>query len=894
MPLETGQILNNRYRIVKLLGQGGFGAVYRAWDINLERPRALKENLETSPEAQRQFKREAQILCDLEHPNLPRVVDHFVIPGQGQYLVMDYVEGEDLQAKLDQAGGPLPIGQVLPWILQVCEALEYLHSQSPPVIHRDIKPANIRVSTRTSGPEQVAGKARLVDFGIAKVYDAKLKTTLGARAVTPGYSPPEQYGLGATDAQSDIYALGATLYCLLTGREPPASVDIVSGSAASPLPAHQVNSQVPMEIGAAIQKAMQVSRADRFASVSEFRMALTAPRLVPVEVERIGATIQISPTEAVQAVQAGSTAAVSPRRRIGWLAVAGLLAVLIIGAGVSALLRGSGNQPAEVPPIMTSLPALLPTAVQAPVKAFSTATTPPKPTFKPLYFQAPDCDYGGIFKMIHAVDERTVKFILCQPDPAFLAKIANPAFSIQPAEILEDGTKAAALLEKPVGTGPYLLSDWNQDLVKLIPFPEYWGEKARKDLLFFWESDPENRLTKLVEGAVDSIDLPPPDKYPKILSDANLKLLPRASLDILYLGMNNRFPPFNDEKVRQAIAMGIDRQWLIDTYFPGGTETATHFTPCAVDYGCEFDPWYEFNPEMARQLLAEAGFPNGFKTSLIFRNAARPYLLNPRGAAEGIQIQLKENLAIETELVVMESGEFLQQLYAGKLQGPYLMGWIADYPDVTDFLDMHFGEHASVQFGEKSPELIGVLKEAAKIENGETRRGKYAEANKLIRMLVPMVPLAHVGSAAVYNQAVKNPQASPFSTESFNLMDIPGQPHISFVQSSRPDFLYCAQATEADAFRMCSQISEPLYRYKINSTTTEPALAERCEPNEDLSVWHCYLRAGVRFHNGSTLDANDVVMSYAVQWDASQPMHKQLPEAFSMWEYVWGGFINQP
>src|SRR5512139_2729597 len=107
MPLSPGQTLNNRYRIVKLLGQGGFGAVYRAWDTNLERPRALKENLDTSPEAQRQFKREAQILSDLAHPNLPRVIDHFVIPGQGQYLVMDFVEGENLQSMLDERGGAL-------------------------------------------------------------------------------------------------------------------------------------------------------------------------------------------------------------------------------------------------------------------------------------------------------------------------------------------------------------------------------------------------------------------------------------------------------------------------------------------------------------------------------------------------------------------------------------------------------------------------------------------------------------------------------------------------------------------------------------------------------------------------------------------------------------------
>ena len=133
MPLSPGQVLNNRYRIVSLLGQGGFGAVYYAWDLNLERPRALKENLNASSEAQRQFKREAQMLCDLAHPRLPRVIDHFIIPnpegGAGSaYLVMDFVEGEDLQQLLDRTGGPLPVEQALTWIGQVCDALIYLHA----------------------------------------------------------------------------------------------------------------------------------------------------------------------------------------------------------------------------------------------------------------------------------------------------------------------------------------------------------------------------------------------------------------------------------------------------------------------------------------------------------------------------------------------------------------------------------------------------------------------------------------------------------------------------------------------------------------------------------------------------------------------------------------------
>jgi serine/threonine protein kinase len=199
MPLTTGQILNKRYRIVKLLGQGGFGAVYRAWDMNLKRAFALKENLELSPESVRQFQREASFLAELHHPNLPRVIDCFSIAGQGQYLVMDFIEGDTLWDKFTQAGGRLPESQLIPWIGQVCDALTFLHTQKPPVIHRDIKPANIKIT-----PE---GQVMLVDFGIAKAYFGQAQTTVGARAVTEGYSPPEQYGHGITDGRSDIWGL---------------------------------------------------------------------------------------------------------------------------------------------------------------------------------------------------------------------------------------------------------------------------------------------------------------------------------------------------------------------------------------------------------------------------------------------------------------------------------------------------------------------------------------------------------------------------------------------------------------------------------------------------------------------------------------------------------------
>lgn len=280
MPLLPGQILNNRYRVVNLLGQGGFGAIYRAWDLNLNRHCAVKENLDTSRDAEQQFERESSILANLIHPNLVRVTDYFFLQGWGQYLVMDFVEGEDLQEKLQKNNGSLQADQVISWVIQICDALIFLHSQNPPIIHRDIKPANIKITPQ--------GRSVLVDFGIAKIYDAKLRTTMGARAVTPGYSPPEQYGQGHTDVRSDVYALGATLYTALTGQEPPDSVDVLSGNIPPPKPIHILNPSVSVHISDLVEKAMISQRTNRLESVQVLKANLL---MSPILVQKPAASL---------------------------------------------------------------------------------------------------------------------------------------------------------------------------------------------------------------------------------------------------------------------------------------------------------------------------------------------------------------------------------------------------------------------------------------------------------------------------------------------------------------------------------------------------------------------------------------------------------------------------
>jgi len=291
--LKTGDVLQNRYRIVRLVGQGGFGAVYRAWDINVSQPVALKENLGVGAEAQRQFEREATLLAGLRHPNLPRVTDHFILPGQGQYLVMDYVEGKSLATLLAERGRPLPEADALAWVRQVCEALTYLHARTSPIIHRDIKPENIIVTADN--------RAMLVDFGISKVFIAGGQTTVGAMAVTPGFSPPEQYGGGGTDARSDVYALAATLYKLLTGQTPPESVEVMAAEVRVP-PAHELNPAVNPAVSRAITRAMTPQMSRRTANAATFAEELLSRPAPPL------------PTAAVLAPVAVAERAVSPAR----------------------------------------------------------------------------------------------------------------------------------------------------------------------------------------------------------------------------------------------------------------------------------------------------------------------------------------------------------------------------------------------------------------------------------------------------------------------------------------------------------------------------------------------------------------------------------------------------
>jgi serine/threonine-protein kinase len=350
------RVLQGRYELTKKLGQGGMGAVYLASDRRLSTVRwAVKEMsdeaITSSLERQQAgdaFRQEAELLASLSHPNLPRVTDHFQEGGKN-YLVMEFVPGETLMAYGQRLGLPRPLPEVLGWAGQLCDVLGYLHGQRPPVIFRDLKPANVMRS-----PE---GQLKLIDFGIARLFKPGQSRDTQAFG-TMGYSAPEQYGRGQTDARSDVYSLGVMLHQLLTGFDP----------AAAPFrlpPANQINPAIPADVAAALARATHNDPDQRFAGMAELRQALlSAGNLVQRPAAGLAVAPAIGPTAALGGgpvyASAPTQQSTTLARVAFWMGLASLMAMALatVMVGIGAVAQGKGSGLASFGVVLGLLPLL--------------------------------------------------------------------------------------------------------------------------------------------------------------------------------------------------------------------------------------------------------------------------------------------------------------------------------------------------------------------------------------------------------------------------------------------------------------------------------------------------------------------------------------------------------
>jgi len=270
--IETGRLLQERYRIDRQIGQGGMGAVYVATDERFGSVVAIKETLCMDDSYRKAIEREARLLNSLKHNALPKVTDHF-LESNGQFLVMEYIPGEDLCAILEERGEPFEIDQVEEWADQLLEALDFLHNQENPVIHRDIKPQNLKVTAK--------GQIILLDFGLAKGNVTGAGNQTNAKSIfgySRNYASLEQIQGTGTDPRSDLYSLAATIYHLLTNVAPEdaltRAMSVLTQKPDPLVPANQIRPEIPAGVAAIIHKALDLDAAQRPASAAEMRQML--------------------------------------------------------------------------------------------------------------------------------------------------------------------------------------------------------------------------------------------------------------------------------------------------------------------------------------------------------------------------------------------------------------------------------------------------------------------------------------------------------------------------------------------------------------------------------------------------------------------------------------------
>jgi ABC-type transport system substrate-binding protein len=490
---------------------------------------------------------------------------------------------------------------------------------------------------------------------------------------------------------------------------------------------------------------------------------------------------------------------------------------------------------------------------------------------------------------IEAVDELTVRFELCAPDPAFTQKLAVTNFSVNDSGWLAAAIADGSLATTMNGTGPLELLAWEQGVqIVLSRNGSYWGDKAASErVVIQWEPESAARLLQLRAGTVDAADNAAPTDEAAITADASLALLTRPGFNTFYLNFNNRYAPMSDVRVRQAIATALDRQRIVDLFYPSGTTLATHVPPCVIDGACVGDAWYAQDLVAARALLTEAGYPNGLDLTLSLRETPRAFLPDPVAVATDIQAQLAA-VGIRVTLDVQEAGGYIGKLLSGELRGASFSAALPDYPEAWNSLGIDFGSTSGPAHGDQYPRLVALLDDAQRESDPAAREALFTQINNEIRTQVPVVPIANGASLIATRAAVRGLVASPVAMERFDRVSVEGSNTFTWLQGGEPAGLYCMDEEDREAVRICAQVMEGLYGYAVGGTAAEPRLATECVASADGLVVECALRRDVRFHNGARLDAGDVLDSFAAAWDCAHPLHVGRTGSFRGWSWIMG------
>ena len=501
--------------------------------------------------------------------------------------------------------------------------------------------------------------------------------------------------------------------------------------------------------------------------------------------------------------------------------------------------------------------------------------------------------YAGLLGRIATLDARTIRFSLCAPDGLFPVRLADPALGVLETAAIARLAADPATGRSLAGTGPYRIERWDaggEAILARASDPS--GISTIPTVVLRWADGAAERTRQLEAATVDGIDAPDPASLDAIATQPELALVSRPGLALAYLAFGAG-RPFDDVRVRRAIAGSLDRAALVAAAFPPGSTVPTHVAPCVIPAACSGAAWYPFNGPAAQAALQDAGVDLKATWPLHVPDAPEPGLPDPLGVAQAVAAQLQGSVGLATSIDVMPRADFDSAVAAGTLDGLYLDGLTGTIPDAAAFLAPLVGPGTTSTPAARATGAGDAVASALAEPDPATRAAAIAPLNDLLRSLAPIVPLANAGTLAAFRADVTGVVVSPIGIDPLGAFTPGDRRQVVFMGASAPDGAYCGDQDTQDARRLCGLLTEGLYGFTPGGLAVEPRLAQWCTTGDGATTWTCRLRAGITFSDGVALDAGDVMATFVAQWDRSQPLRQARPDAaFAAWDDLFGGTLG--
>ncbi len=511
--------------------------------------------------------------------------------------------------------------------------------------------------------------------------------------------------------------------------------------------------------------------------------------------------------------------------------------------------------------------------------------------FVPQSVATPDCTQGNQIRAIRAEDQHTVVFELCSPDRTFPAKVGTPAFSIQ-----EDATLSAAggdpteLSRIANGTGPFRVAESVQGSLRLEKRPAYWGIPVRlRSITFTWDEEPEMRRSNLSVRSVDGISAVDPEDVNSIRLDSYLAVEEAPLVSTVFLGMNNTIAPFDNMAFRQAIAYAFDHQKLAAEFFGPSAQAADQLVPLAFESGHTNSlTWFDYNFKQTSDILRLNGFNFAEPLVLSYDETQSSLIPDPNALALELVLEL-EDAGVKVDLNPLKTQDFQRALMAGEL-GLYFTVFKPDYPDASSFFETFFYRD-NPMIGLTDSFVTSKIDKSLATSDLAVIQDCYDAINLWIKEQVPLVPLVHTNDVYGFRAMVGSVIIGAFGEDMAQMTT--ADQSLKFMQSNDSGAFWPVDLSPEDSLRITRLVYDSLTSFNLTELSVRPGLAESWSSNADFTEWTFMLRYDVAFDDGTLLDANDVVATFAAQADASNPNHRA-DVSYNYYRRFFGNFIKQP